>query len=135
MEPPAFDRVPSFDALAQVVLWQMIPHRANQDGAKTRRSVIYVFGEVEEILRAIQQNEGISHRKLLKELKLVKQATLARHLLELCELSLIEGTRESLANDAQKRGLKPKFVTHYRITSTGVQYLRLMSEMIPDIRR
>ena len=103
--------------------------------SKIRKSIVYVFGEVEAILRAIQQNEGISHRQLLRKLELVKHATLARHLGELCELSLIEGRKESLENDAQKRGLKSKFITHYCITSTGLQYLRLMSEMIPDIRR
>lgn len=113
----------------------MIRGRADSDVGKTRKSIVYVFGEVEEILRTIQQNEGISHRKMSKELKLVKQATLARHLAELCKLSLIEVRRESLENDAQKRGLKSRFVAHYRITSTGIEYLRLMSEMIPDARR
>ena len=34
---------------------------------------------------------------------------------------------ESLEKDAKTRGLKPKFVTHYNITNTGVQYLRLVS--------
>lgn len=113
----------------------MMRRNGRQSVGKRGRSIRYVFKEMSEILLAIDQNEDISYRQLVRVLKRAKQATITRRLRELCELAMIEKWKESIGDNSQTRGLKPRYLTHYRITEVGKQYLWLVWEQTPDVRR
>ena len=83
------------------------------------------------ILRAIEQNENISHRKLCgKVSKDVNHVTLSSHLKEMQELFLIERSEERANENSPTRHLKPGFVAHYRITDFGREFLRLIWDRV-----
>ena len=100
---------------------------------KGRRSHVlhHVLEVMCQILRAIEQNENISHRKLCKKVsKDVSHVTLSSHLKEMQELFLVERSEEQVSEKSQTRRLKPGFVVHYRITDFGRQFLRLICDRL-----
>lgn len=86
-----------------------------------------------QILRAIEQNENISHRKLCNKVSRdVSHVTLSSHLKEMQELFLVERSEEQVSEKSPTRRLKPGFVVHYRITDFGRQFLRLVWERVSN---
>jgi len=82
-----------------------------------------------EILTVIQENENITYRRIKGKVKNVSDSTLIRYLLEMQELSLVERTVEKLETGSKMGGLKPGFISHYKITEAGLQLVGVMSEM------
>ena len=83
---------------------------------------------VSEILIVIQENENITNRQIKLKVKNLSDSTLNKYLAEMEELSLIVKTIERFDTKSNMRGLKPGFVTHYRITKAGIQLLGVMSD-------
>jgi DNA-binding HxlR family transcriptional regulator len=77
------------------------------------------------ILEVIGANEDITYRQTARKLPSVHYATLSKYLIDMRELGLVEKTLEVVSEDSQIRGLR-KFVSHYRITRLGVQFLESM---------
>ncbi|MHB8603527.1 MAG: hypothetical protein ACYC9R_12910 [Nitrosotalea sp.] len=84
-----------------------------------------------QIMKIIVNQDGITFNQISNKIILISVRTLGIYLSQLVSLGFLQRIEEITQKKVITANLNRKFITHYRITARGREFLAMLKESLP----